>query len=341
MAKKKILSDLYHSVFCTQCAMIYENGLPVEEGLILLSEQDSIIDFKSILNQYKVDNDLLRALKDTNQFDDLFLSSFEVATQIGKEESILKHLSNFYLRKSQNKNDLKELLTLPFILFSILIIILNVLSLVILPIFQSIFINLGGSYPLWINVLMKSLNIISSVGLISLVLFVFWAVIISIRKVNHPEKEDVIDLILGFIPKSVYKSDLAYFTFLVEIMMESGVSHHTALSLVFDHLPKRDLYRKLKSVHLDENDNLIDLILKADIYPSFAQNSIRLAYKSGNLESTLRNISISTQVDSEKVIEKAFSRIEPIVLVFLAFGVGSVLLSLIIPLLQAMQTLGF
>ena len=37
MAKKRILSDLHHSVFCTQCAMIYENGLPVEEGLILLS----------------------------------------------------------------------------------------------------------------------------------------------------------------------------------------------------------------------------------------------------------------------------------------------------------------
>lgn len=341
MVKKRVLSDLHHSVFCTQCAMIYENGLPVEEGLILLSEQDSSIDYKSILNQFKLDNDFLRALSDSNQFDNLLLSSFEVAIQIGKEESILRHLSQFYLRKSQNKNDLKELLTLPFILFSILIIILNVLSLVILPIFQSIFINLGGSYPLWINVLMKGLNIVSSVGLISLVLFVSWAVMITIRKINHPEKEDVIDLILGFIPKSVYKSDLAYFTYLVEIMMESGVSHQNALNLVFEHLPKRELYQKLKSVQMEENDNLIDLILKADVYPSFAQNSIRLAYKSGNLESTLRSISLNTQSDSEKVIDKAFSRIEPIVLVFLAFGVGSVLLSLIIPLLQAMQTLGF
>lgn len=341
MVKKRVLSDLHHSVFCTQCTMIYENGLPVEEGLILLSEQDSSIDYKSILNQFKLDNDFLRAISDSNQFDNLLLSSFEVAIQIGKEESILRHLSQFYLRKSQNKNDLKELLTLPFILFSILIIILNVLSLVILPIFQSIFINLGGSYPLWINVLMKGLNIVSSVGLISLVLFVIWAVMITIRKINHPEKEDVIDLILGFIPKGVYKSDLAYFTYLVEIMMESGVSHQNALSLVFDHLPKRELYQKLKSVQMEENDNLIDLILKADVYPSFAQNSIRLAYKSGNLESTLRSISLNTQSDSEKVIDKAFSRIEPIVLVFLAFGVGSVLLSLIIPLLQAMQTLGF
>jgi type II secretory pathway component PulF len=124
-------------------------------------------------------------------------------------------------------------------------------------------------------------------------------------------------------------------------MIESGVSHQSALDLVFEHLPKRELYKKLKSIHLEENDNLIDLILKSNIYPSFAQNSIRLAYKSGNLESTLKNISHQTQSDSEKVIDKAFSRIEPIVLLFLAVGVGSVLLSLIIPLLQAMQTLGF
>lgn len=341
MAKNKLLSDLHHSVFCTQCAMIYENGLPVEEGLILLSEQDSVIDYKSILDRFKLDNNFLKALQESNQFDSLFLSSFEVANQIGKEESILKHLAQFYLRKSQNKQDLKELLTLPFILFSILIIILNVLSLVILPIFQSIFINLGGSYPLWINALISGLNIFSSVGLITLFIFVLWAVYISIRKMNHPEKEDVIDYILAFIPKSVYQSDLAYFSFLVEIMIESGVSHQSALNLVFEHLPKRELYKKLKAVKLLENDNLIDLILKSDIYPSFTQNSIRLAYKSGNLETTLKNVSRVTHNDSEKVIDKAFSRIEPIVLLFLAIGVGSVLLSLIIPLLQAMQTLGF
>ena len=341
MAKKRLLSDLHHSVFCTQCAMIYENGLPVEEGLILLSEQESVIDYKSILDRFKVDNNFLKALQESNQFDSLFLSSFEVANQIGKEESILKHLSHFYLHKSQNKQDLKELLTLPFILFSILIIILNVLSLVILPIFQSIFINLGGSYPLWINALISGLNIFSSVGLIALFIFFIWAIYINIRKMNHPEKEDVIDYILAFIPKSVYQSDLAYFSFLVEIMIESGVSHQSALNLVFEHLPKRELFKKLKNVHLDENDNLIDLILKSNIYPSFAQNSIRLAYKSGNLESTLKNISTITQNDSEKVIDRAFSRIEPIVLLFLAIGVGSVLLSLIIPLLQAMQTLGF
>ena len=255
MAKQRRLSDLHHSVFCTQCAMIYENGLPVEEGLILLSEQESIIDYKSILDRFKLDNNFLKSLQESNQFDSLFLSSFEVATQIGKEESILKHLSHFYLRKSQNKQDLKDLLTLPFILFSILIIILNVLSIVILPIFQSIFINLGGSYPLWINVLISSLNIFSSVGLITLFIFFLWVIYINIRKMNHPEKEDVIDYVLAFIPKNVYQSDLAYFSFLVELMIESGVSHQSALDLVFEHLPKRELYKKLKSIHLEENDN--------------------------------------------------------------------------------------
>lgn len=341
MARNRLLSDLQHSVFCTQCAMIYENGLPVEEGLILLSEQDSIIDYKSILNLYRKDNNFLNALKESNQFDSLFLSSFEVGNQIGKEEVILKHLSHFYSLKSQNKQDIKELLTLPFILFSILIIILNILSLVILPIFQSIFINLGGSYPLWINVLISGLNLFSSVGIVALFVFLLWASYISIRKLNHPEKGDVIDYILGFIPKSVYQSDLAYFSFLVEIMIESGVNHQNSLDLVFEHLPKRELYNKLKLVPLEKNENLIDLILKANIYPSFTQNSIRLAYKSGNLENTLKTISLNTQKDSEKVIDRAFARIEPIVLLFLAIGVGSVLLSLIIPLLQAMQTLGF
>ena len=64
MAKQRRLSDLHHSVFCTQCAMIYENGLPVEEGLILLSEQESIIDYKSILDRFKLDNNFLKSLQE-------------------------------------------------------------------------------------------------------------------------------------------------------------------------------------------------------------------------------------------------------------------------------------
>jgi type IV pilus assembly protein PilC len=341
MAKTRMYDDNIHSVCCTQFAMIYENGLPIEEGLLLLAEQDSIINYKQILELYRENNNLLLSLKKLDKFDNLLLSSFEVANQIGKEESIFKHLALFYNRKSSYKQALKEVLTLPFVLFSILIIVLNVLSLVVLPIFQSIFINLGGSYPVWINVLLMVLNLVSSVGLITLFIFGLWAITITLVHNKYPEKGDVTDYILSAIPKSTYKSDLAYFSYLVEILVESGVNNHTALNLIFDFLPKRELYHKLKLINLSEEDSLIDLILKSNIYPSFTQNSIRLAYKSGNLEKTLRSVSETSQIESEQVIEKAFNRIEPIVLMILALGVGSVLLSLVVPLLQAMQTLGF
>lgn len=341
MTNQKMYDDKIHSVFCTQCAMIYENGLPVEEGLLLLAEQDSVINYKQILVDYRTNNSLLVALKKLGKFDNLLISSLEVAIQIGKEESILKHLSLFYKRKARYRQELKDLLTLPLVLLSILIIVLNVLSLVVLPIFQSIFINLGGTYPIWINILLVGLNIVSSVGIIALFVFVIWALYVTFNKAKHTEKNDVIDHILQFIPKSIYQSDLAYFSYLVEIMVESGVNNQTALNLIFDYLPKRELYKKLKLVKLSESDSIIDLILKSNIYPSFTQNSIRLAYKSGNLEKTLSNVSETTQVESDQVLEKAINRIEPIVLIILALGVGSVLLSLLVPLLQAMQTLGF
>lgn len=341
MAKQKMYDDNLHSVFCTQCAMIYENGLPVEEGLMLLAEQNSVINYKQILNDYRANNSLLIALKKLGKFDNVLISSFEVAIQIGKEESILKHLALFYIRKARYRQELKDLLTLPLVLLSILIIVLNVLSLVVLPIFQSIFINLGGTYPVWINILLAGLNVVSSVGIITLFVFALWALYVTFNKSQHPERNDVIDHILQFIPKSIYQSDLAYFSYLVEIMVESGVNNQTALNLIFDYLPKRELYKKLKSIPLSESDSIIDLILKAAIYPSFTQNSIRLAYKSGNLEKTLRSVSETTQVESDQVLEKAINRIEPIVLIVLALGVGSVLLSLLVPLLQAMQTLGF
>ncbi len=341
MANIKMYDDNIHSVLCSQLAMIYENGLVVEDGLILLAEHDSVIDYKQLLKDYREDNQILNALKKNGRIDNLLLSSFEVATQIGQEESILNHLSLFYKRKAKYRQELKDLLTLPFILFSILIIVLNVLSLVVLPIFQSIFINLGGNYPIWISFLLVGLNIISSVGIIALFVFALWALVVTYNKHKNPSANDVIDHILQIIPKRIYKSDLAYFSYLVEIMVESGVDNHTALSLIFDYLPKRTLYQKLKATVIDEKDSIIDLILKSNIYPSFTQNSIRLAYKSGNLEKTLKAVSETTQADADHALEKMFNQIEPIVLIFLALGVGSVLLSLLVPLLQAMQTLGF
>jgi len=341
MAKLKMYDDNMHSVFCTQCAMIFENGLPLEDGLILLAEQDSEINYKLILLNYRESNSFVESLKKTEQFDKLLISSIEIASEIGKEESILKHLAVFYQRKANYRKELMDLLYLPFVLFTILIIVLNVLSFVVLPIFQSIFINLGGSYPVWINLLLNGINIVSSVGIVVIIAFVLWAIYVTINKINHPESSDVIDSVLNFIPKSLYKTDLAYFSYLVELMVESGVNNHSALELIFDYLPKRELYHKLKSIQLSNQESIIDLILKSNIYPSLTQNSIRLAYKSGNLENTLKRVSETTQIESDRVLEKAFNRIEPIILIILAVGVGSVLLSLLVPLLQAMQTLGF
>ena len=97
----------------------------------------------------------------------------------------------------------------------------------------------------------------------------------------------------------------------------------------------------LKKVELVESDGLIDLILKSEIYDALETNTLKIAYATGRLDRTMAGVAHRVQRQASSQMENTLNRLEPIAIGILAISVGSVLVALLLPLLQAMQVLGF
>ena len=340
MAKQR-LSNVELASFCTQCALLYGSGSNIETGLSLVVQSFPALKNSNLLEDFKAHHRLSNALSNTGFFDELMVQSLTLAEELGREETILEKLSIFYERKQAQRSSLWDLLYLPFILFTVLTLLVNVMVWVVLPIFQSIFMQVGGSYPFWLGLMLNGVKFFSIASLVVLALALLSALWISLRYLQDKRKLDLLDTILGWMPKTSYHLDLAFFSFEAEICFEVGYQSQSAIGMILNTLAQRKLYKTLKKVTLLESDGLIDLILKSDIYDALESNTLRIAYATGRLDRTMAGVAQRVQKQASDQMEASLNRLEPVAIGVLALSVGSVLIALLLPLLQAMQVLGF
>ena len=327
--------------FCTQCALLYGSGSNIETGLGLVVQSFPVLKNSDVLLDFKEHHRLSRALSNTHLFDELMVQSLALAEELGREETILEKLALFYERKQNQRDALWDLLYLPFILFTVLTLLVNVMVWVVLPIFQSIFMQVGGTYPFWLGLMLNGVKVFAVVSLVLLVIGMIFALWISIRYLQDKRRNDLLDTLLAWMPKTSYALDLAFFSFETEICFEVGYQSQSAIGLILNTLPQRRLYKMLKKVELEESDGLIDLILKSEIYDALETNTLKIAYATGRLDRTMAGVAQRVQRQASSQMENTLNRLEPIAIGILAISVGSVLVALLLPLLQAMQVLGF
>lgn len=339
--RKDRLKNVELASFCTQCALLYGSGSNIEVGLSLVVQSFPTLESSDVLLDIKELNRLSRALANTQLFDDLMIQSLSLAEELGREETILEKLSVFYERKQALRDSLWDMLYLPLILFTVLTLLVNVMVWVVLPIFQSIFMQVGGTYPFWLGVMLNGVKVFAIGSMIVLGIALILGVWISLRFLQDKRREDVLDSLLSWMPKTSYLLDLSIFSFEAEICFEVGYQSQSAVGMILNTLTQRKLYKKLKKVELKDSEGLIELILKSEIYDALETNTLKIAYATGRLDRTMAGVAHRVQKQAMNQMDNSLNRIEPIAIGILALSVGSVLIALLLPLLQAMQVLGF
>lgn len=343
MAKTRQYDDETLFAFSTQLSLMYESGIGLEDGLSLLKSQNKVLPMDALIEGVKRTGRLSRTLKEDPGFPATFVQALGVAEEVGKEDKVVRHLARYYQRQAESKQFLRDILFMPLILLSILIVVMGVLSYAVLPIFQEVYTNLGGSNPIWVQALLKVVQIISLIGLGVLILALGFIGLKALQHRLDPDRhEPVIETLLRFFPQSKAKADLARFTFIAQLLLEGGVDNRQALGMAQNQLLAGKLLTRIKNVGegLGPTEGLYELLLKAEIYPPLLQNTLNLAAKAGKLDAAMDILSEKVQIEAENSLNETLNRIEPILVVILTVFVSTVLFSLIIPLLGVMSVIG-
>ncbi len=341
MKKNAYYDDETLSLFNTQIALIYESGMDLREGLRFLESSDKI-DLKKLKEDLKETGKLSLAMEKDGHFPKEALMAIKAAETIGQEATVANHLAAFYQRQSETKSFLKEILIMPMMLITILVLVMGVLTFVVIPVFQDVYTSLGGSLDAWIETLLLGSKAIVFVALALLIIMVLWVIITLLKgKLSHTPV-DLTDKVLRLFPSRKYKADLARFSFISQLVLRAGINQNEAMALALDQVPSGSLREKLdkKGKTLNASSGLYDLLMATDIYPPLLQNTLTIAYKTGKTDEVMEHVAKKTREDSENSLMALLNKIEPILILTLSGFVALVLFSLIIPLIGIMSSLG-
>ena len=92
--------------------------------------------------------------------------------------------------------------------------------------------------------------------------------------------------------------------------------------------------------YLEDGDNTVDALRKAEIFPPATCRLLSLGMQSGNGDVTMREIARRLSEDADIALSDAIAKVEPTLVLVTSVLVGAILLSVMLPLINIMETIG-
>jgi type IV pilus assembly protein PilC len=126
------------------------------------------------------------------------------------------------------------------------------------------------------------------------------------------------------------------------LTLSSGMDTYEGLSLVNKLVESNDMKAKIENCRnlLLEGDNFPEALEKSNIFSSFYSQMVSVGFKSGSMDSAMQQIADRFEKETEKKIYSLIAILEPTLVIVLSIIVGMILLSVILPLMGIMTTIG-
>lgn len=346
--KRKSLKQYDLVFFARNLAIALSAGLPLVRSLEVLSSQTESEKLSKILQgiikEIKRGLSLSEAMAKFPQiFSSLWIGMVESGEASGNIIFTLEKLADYLEMRADFERKIKSFLIYPSILFTIAIGVVFVFFKVILPRFNEVLKQFDISLPLPTRILFNISKFVNEyIWLVILVIigsiFIFWWG----RKIGWGkafwEKLSLNLPLLGRVTKLVY---LERYCSLMYILLESGVPIVYTLEIVSKSMGSMVFQKKISQIkeEVKKGKRLSSEIIKFPLFPPLISEVIRVGEEAGNLSEMFEKLSIYYQKELSTRIERLVYIFEPVMIVIMAIIVGSIVISLFLPLFKII-TLG-
>lgn len=334
------------SIFAKQLSSLLYIGFNIAEALRVIYEQINNKTLKksimAIATYVQKGNSFYKAIaKYDNIFPKFFIEMINIGEESGNLDIILKSLSNYYMKEYKIKRKFKAAMIYPVILLITTVFILFFLEIKIVPLFRDTFNSMGGDLPFFSKCIMNMSDNIRNNLLIIIICVVFlMASIAAVFKMNKfkamRHKWYIIAPVIGKLNKKIVG---AKFSRCLGLLQKSGINILYALELGSRAVNNNYVEEQLKEVikHIRNGEGIAETLDNIKIFPRFIISMIALGESGGNLDEMLVMASDIYDEDIEDVLNKAVSIIEPAMIIILGVLVGTIITSIMMPMLRIMQ----
>jgi type IV pilus assembly protein PilC len=338
------------AVFSRQFAALVNAGVAIVRSLGVLSEQCSNPKLKQALlgisNDVQSGVNLSEAMrKYPDCFDGLYVSMVQAGEVGGVLDEVLNRLAKLLEDVARLQNQLKSALAYPVVVGFLAVSIFVGMTVFLIPIFANIFKELGTELPaltqfmLWISEILRSWRILVIIGI---VVGAFIAYKQYYKTRVGKETIDRLSLKMPLFGDLIQKSSVARFSRTFGSLTRSGVPILTSLEIVRDTSGNQVVSNAIDAARGEiQQGGMISIALqKHQVFPPMAIQMISIGEETGELDGMLMKIADFYEDEVEQAVKALTSVLEPIMIVVLGGMVGTILLSMYLPMFKVFEQLG-
>jgi len=270
---------------------------------------------------------------------DFFLQSLKVAGQSGKMVEVLTNMSVFFSAQNKIKKQVSNAMAYPIFIFIVAIGMSGFLISVVVPRIIGIFEDTGQELPAITQFVLGISNFLTShyqailIGFIlSVLLFKFSYGKIATFKLSV----DAMLLRLPIFGSLIQNHELGRFSYILALMLDSGVSYAQAVQLAsttFGNEALKLSFAQASTKVMEGNklSNALYMIKGFKPKRNFLQ-SLALGEESSEVASILSNLSTLYSEENEDKLKLLLSLMEPAMMLFIGLVVGVIVVAMLLPI---------
>jgi type IV pilus assembly protein PilC len=331
------------TVFTRQLATLVEAGMPLLRGLKILQEQTESRALRRVIGELCVDIENGGSFGEAlalqpKVFDHLYENMVQAGEISGALDVALRRLAEFMEKAQKIKGKIKAALYYPCAVLCVAMAILTLLMTYIVPRFQEVLEGLlgGGQLPAFTRFVLRVSEAVKHgilpAGVMVVVLgagFLF-----ALRTESGRWAFDRFKLAMPLLGSVFRKAGISRLTRTLGTLLGSGVPVLQALRIVKETAGNVVIGSVVSEVHqrVKEGDPIAPALKASPVFPAMVAGMVEVGEQTGALPEMLLKISDTYEDEVDNSVSAMTSLLEPILIVFLAVVVGSIVIALLLPL---------
>ncbi len=344
--KKRPMNGALMSAFSKELASYLDSGMPIVTALKLMHNQHKkekkyssfIEEIKKMVEEGK---NLYVALSSQSVYElpDFFLQSINVSGQSGKMAEVLTTMGEFFSSQGEVKKQATNAMIYPAFIFIVAIIMTGVLITMVVPKITQIFQDTGQELPAITTFVLGLSDFFTNYWIHILVALIAIVAIFQISYAKIEPFRKLIDSILLKLPivgNIIQNYELGRFSYILSLMLDSGVSYAQAVQLAsttFNNRALRDMFDKAAKKVVEGNKLSVALFRTKGVKlkKNFMQ-SLALGEESSSVASVLKSMAKLYNEENKDKIKVLLSLMEPFMMLFIGGIVGTIVLAMLLPI---------
>ncbi len=337
------------TVFSRQFATMINSGLSMLRALSVLEEQTENPKLAKVLTQVRGDVEAGIALSDALEkhpkvFSPLYVNMVRAGEIGGILDEVLNRLASQLEKDDAIRRAVKSAMTYPIMIASFAIIVLIGMVLFLIPVFAGMYKSLGNAkLPMLTRIMVGASDIMKSwKGAIVVVAII--ALIVIIQRAKRTDKgTEVWDRFKLHVPMGIgeviRKIAVARFSRTLGTLVSSGVPILQAIEITGKSAGNVVIEHAMAAVQVSvkEGQTISEPLKGVAVFPDMVVQMIAVGEETGALDSMLQKVADFYEDEVNAAVKSLTSILEPIMMLFVGALVGTVVISMYLPIFNMMN----